>query len=195
MWAFSTDAAPAGMTVPWMIGFPVVLAAAGWFTAPIRVRSWTVPATGLIRHALATGVGAAWWVRRSLRSSEGRRMFAWAACYWLGDMASLWFALRAFGVAPRLPALVVAYATGYLVQALPIPLIATGGVDAATTFLLHAVGVPLDLALVGVVAHRVFAFWLPVIPGSVFALMLPRIGRSLAAASSTSAGAPAGACR
>jgi len=29
-------------------------------------------------------------------------------------------------------------------------------------------------------AHRVFAFWLPVIPGSIFALTLPRIGRQLA---------------
>jgi uncharacterized membrane protein YbhN (UPF0104 family) len=80
-------------------------------------------------------------------------------------------------------ALVVAYTSGYLVQSLPIPLIATGGVDAATTFLLHATGMPLEIALVGVLAHRVFAFWLPVIPGTMLALTLPRIGRSLAAAS------------
>ncbi len=59
-------------------------------------------------------------------------------------------------------------------QALPIPLIATAGVDAATTLLLHVVGVPLDIALVGVVAHRVFAFWLPIVPGSLYALGLAR---------------------
>jgi uncharacterized membrane protein YbhN (UPF0104 family) len=52
-----------------------------------------------------------------------------------------------------------------LAQALPIPFVATGGVDAATTFTLTAVGVPVEVALLGVVAHRVFAFWLPIGPG------------------------------
>jgi len=73
--------------------------------------------------------------------------------------------------------LIAAYTTGYLVQSLPIPLIATAGVDTATTLLLRAVGVPLDLALLGVVAHRVFAFWIPVIPGSVMAFTLRRLQR------------------
>jgi hypothetical protein len=182
-WALATDAAPAAMTVPWLIGFPALLGAAKWFTAPKRVERWTAPAVGAARRGLATGVDAAWWVRRSLGSSEGRPLFVWAALYWFGDITSLWFALQAFGAETRLTALVVAYTSGYLVQSLPIPLIATGGVDAAMTFLLHATGMPLELALVGVVAHRVFAFWLPVIPGTMLALTLPRIGRSLAAAS------------
>ncbi len=181
-WATLGDGTPLKMTIPWLLGLPVVLAAARWFTAPSRVDRWTAPGDGLARRALATGVGAAAWVRRMLIEPDGRRLYLWAACYWIGDIASLWAALRAFGAAPPLPMLVVAYTTGYLVQSLPIPLIATGGVDAATTFLLHAVGVPLEVALVGVVTHRLFAFWLPVIPGSIFALSLPSIGRSLSAA-------------
>jgi uncharacterized membrane protein YbhN (UPF0104 family) len=189
-WALATNAAPAAMTVPWLIGFPTLLAAANWFTAPKRVERWTSPAVGAGRRGLATGVDAAWWVRRSLGSSEGRPIFVWAALYWFGDITSLWFALQAFGAETRLTAIVVAYSSGYLVQSLPIPLIATGGVDAATTFLLHATGVPLEMALVGVIAHRVFAFWLPVIPGTMLALTMPRIGRSLAAAAA-SANAPA----
>ena len=64
--------------------------------------------------------------------------------------------------------------TGYLAQSVPIPLIATGGVDAATTFTLAAVGVPIEVALLGVVAHRVFAFWLPVVPGLWSATVLAR---------------------
>jgi hypothetical protein len=36
-WALATDAAPAAMTVPWLIGFPALLTAANWFTAPKRV--------------------------------------------------------------------------------------------------------------------------------------------------------------
>ena len=100
-------------------------------------------------------------------------MFAWAGLYWAGDVLSLTAAVRAFGATPAISAVVVAYATGYLVQALPVPLIATAGVDAATVATLHVVGVPLDSALLAVVAHRVFAFWLPVIPGAAPALTLP----------------------
>jgi uncharacterized membrane protein YbhN (UPF0104 family) len=117
-------------------------------------------------------------------------LFKWCALYWIGDIASLWAALHAFGARPPLAALVLAYATGYLVQSIPLPLIATSGVDAATVFLLNVIGVPLDIALVSVVAHRVFAFWLPVIPGSVFALLLPRSGRELAALSHIEAEMP-----
>jgi uncharacterized membrane protein YbhN (UPF0104 family) len=174
-----TDEAPLGMTVPWLAGIPIVLLAARWFTEPRRVRRLDDPSDGVLRRALATGIGAAAWVRAMLHSDRGQPLFAWASLYWLGDMLSLWAALRAFGAAPSLPALALAYATGYLAQSLPIPFIATGGVDAATTFALHTLGVPLDAALAGVVAHRLFAFWLPVIPGSIFALTLPGLGTRL----------------
>ena len=110
---------------------------------------------------MATGVGAAASVRRRLSDTSTRPLFGWAASYWIGDIASLWAALKAFGASPGLIALTAAYTTGYLVQSLPIPLITTAGVDTATALLLHVVGVPLDLALLGIVAHRVFAFWLP----------------------------------
>jgi uncharacterized membrane protein YbhN (UPF0104 family) len=100
-------------------------------------------------------------------------MFAWAACYWAGDVISLGAALEAFGARPALVALVAAYTTGYLVQSIPLPFVAGAGVDAATTLLLHAVGVPLEVALLAVVAHRVFAFWIPILPGCIFAFALP----------------------
>lgn len=167
---------PLGVTIPWIAGLPVVLLAARWFTAPTHLARWTAPRPGAARRALATGVGAAAWVRRRVVDRRSRPLFGWAACYWIGDIASLWAGLRAFGAEPGLVPLTAAYTTGYLVQSLPIPLIATAGVDTATTLLLRAVGVPLDLALLGVVAHRVFAFWIPVIPGSVMAFTLPRLG-------------------
>jgi uncharacterized membrane protein YbhN (UPF0104 family) len=177
--------APPGMTVPWLIGFPIVLLAARWFTDPARVARQSTTNGGWLRRGLATGISAAAWVRRSLAETSRRRLFRWAALYWIGDIASLWAALHAFGAKPPFAALVLAYSTGYLVQSIPLPLIATGGVDAATTFLLNVIGVPLNIALVSVVAHRVFAFWLPVIPGSIFAVLLPRAGRSLTALSQT----------
>jgi uncharacterized membrane protein YbhN (UPF0104 family) len=184
--ALLTRSAPLGMTVPWLVGIPVLVLAALWFTAPGRVERWSTPTGGWIRQALSTGVAAAWWVRRAAASPEGRTVSGWAVCYWLGDVTSLWGALRAFGGDPGLIPLVLVYATGYLAQSVPIPFIATGGMDAATTFALTAVGVPLEVALLAVVAHRVFAFWIPVIPGLVLAALLPSTGHALEAAASAS---------
>jgi len=166
--------APLSMTLPWLFGVPVVFALARWFTAASRRDRFVARDDGAFRRALGTGIAAAAWARDCVSHREGRKLLAWAACYWLGDLVSLWAALHAFGAGPALTALVAAYTAGYLVQSLPIPLIATAGVDAATTLLLHVVGVPLDVALVGVVAHRIFAFWLPIIPGSVFAIGMAR---------------------
>lgn len=163
--------APAGMTIPWIVAVPVLVVTAGWFTAPWRVARWTDPEPGRFRDLLGIGVGAAAWTRR--RFGDDPLLFAWVGLYWAGDLVSLTGALRAFDAHIGLAPLIVAYTTGYLAQAVPIPLIATAGVDAATTATLHAVGVPLEAALLAVVAHRVFAFWLPVVPGSVFALTLP----------------------
>jgi uncharacterized membrane protein YbhN (UPF0104 family) len=185
--ALLTSSAPLGMTIPWLVSIPLLVLAALWFTEPGRVERWATATGGWVRQALSTGVAAAWWVRRAAASPEGRTISAWAVCYWLGDVASLWGALRAFGSDPGLVPLVLAYATGYLAQSVPIPFIATGGMDAATTFALTAVGVPLEVALLAVVAHRVFAFWIPVIPGLVLAALLPRTGHALEAAATAPA--------
>jgi putative heme transporter len=168
--ALATSAAPVAMTVPWLVGIPTLVLVARWFTAPSRIERWTNPDHDGARRLLGVGISAASWTRA--RTVDERPLFAWACLYWAGDVLSLSAALRAFDADPAIAAVVVAYATGYLVQALPIPLIATAGVDAATVATLHAVGVPLDAALLGVLAHRLFAFWLPVIPGAVFALTL-----------------------
>lgn len=172
--ALALAQAPLSMTLPWVIGVPVVLLLARLSTNENRRDRVGEAETAALRRALATGIAAAAWARDRLSDREGHRLLWWAACYWIGDLLSMWAALHAFGARPALMALLTAYTAGYIVQALPIPLIATAGVDAATTLLLHVVGVPLDIALLGVVAHRVFAFWLPIIPGSLYALGLAR---------------------
>jgi uncharacterized membrane protein YbhN (UPF0104 family) len=171
--------APLAMTLTWLIVIPLVLLAARWFTEAGRVERWARPGGNVLRQGLAIGVGAAWWVRRALCAADGRTMLPWAVCYWVGDAASLWAGVHAFGGDPPFAALLLAYATGYVANSLPVPFIATGAMDAATTFALTAVGVPLDAALLGVVAHRVFAFWLPLVPGLVCAALLPRTGKLL----------------
>jgi hypothetical protein len=47
---------------------------------------------------------------------------------------------------------------------------------------LTTVGIPLRFALVAVLEHPVFAFWIPLIPGLVLAVLLPRTGHALEAA-------------
>ena len=168
-------AVPRAMAVSWLAGFAAVIALALWFTQPERAAALTSAEDApRLRRALDVGVSAAARVRGFTHTADGRRLLAWSLLYWAGDLMSLWAALRAFGVTVSATALVGAYVTGYLAQSVPIPLIATGGVDAATTFTLTAVGVPIEVALLGVVAHRVFAFWLPVIPGLWSATALVR---------------------
>ena len=168
-------AVPKAMTLSWLAGFAAVIAVARWFTQPHRAAAFgSAGGAGRLRRALAVGVTAAARVRACTRTADGRRLLNWSLLYWVGDLVSLWAALRAFGVTVPVAAIVVAYVLGYLAQSVPIPLIATGGVDAATTFTLRAVGVPIEVALLGVVAHRVFAFWLPVFPGLWSATVLVR---------------------
>lgn len=174
--ALVRSTAPRAMTLAWLLAVPVVVAVARWFTDPQRAGSWERDG-GRARALVGTGVAAAAWVRRALIDAGGRRMFIWAAAYWVGDLVSLWAALRAFDASPGVGSLALAYATGYLAQAIPLPLIATGGVDAATTLVLTTVGVPIEAALLGVVAHRVFAFWLPIGPGLWSAAGLARHNR------------------
>jgi putative heme transporter len=179
LWGLFDGGTPLAMKLSWLIAFPLILLLARWFTDPPRVARWVKNDGGWFRRALGTGVGAAAWVRGLLTDRRGQILLGWGALYWVGDIASLWAALHAFGEGPPIHRLTLVYSTGYLAQSLPIPFIATGGVDAATTFLLNVIGVPLDVALAAVVAHRLFAFWLPVVPGSVFAVTLPRLGAAL----------------
>jgi uncharacterized membrane protein YbhN (UPF0104 family) len=177
--ALVSVSAPLALTVPWLALVPVVVVLARWFTQPERLGRWGAEGHGAWRRSLSVGVSAAAWVRQRISRPGGRALFGWVACYWIGDIVSLGGALLAVGARPGLSVVTLAYATGYIAQALPIPFIATGGVDASTILLLHVLGVPLDLALGGVVAHRLFAFWLPVVPGVVFTLTLPRLGSAL----------------
>lgn len=174
LYAILTSVAPLGATIPWLAMIPILWAAAWWFTDAGRVAAWSTPEGGRIRRALSTGVAAAWWARRAAESRDGRPALGWAAFYWLGDVASLWGAVHAFGEGPSIAALALVYVIGYLAAAIPIPFIATGGMDAALTFALQMVGVPLEQALVAVVAHRVFAFWIPLVPGIVLGFLLRR---------------------
>ena len=127
---------------------------------------------------LGYAIAAAVWVRAVLPDPAGRRMVASSVLYWVGTVACLWASLRSVGVSLPLPELVLAFALGHTAMILPLPLGGVGGVDAAMTYALTVVGVPLALALVAVAVYRLFAFWMPTIPALAALVAAPAHGRS-----------------
>ena len=178
--------APLGLTLPWLALIPVCVLAARYVTASGRVERLGEAGGGLLRRGLAYSVGATAWVRDLLGRPSGERSLVGAAGYWAGDLVCLWAALHSVGESLPVSELVLAYATGYAAMILPLPFGGVGGVDAAMTFALTAVGVPLAPALVGVAVYRLFGFWVPTIPALGALVLLPRAGRGLQAAAATS---------
>ena len=86
------------------------------------------------------------------------------AIYWAAEIACLAFALRCFGVELTVPALVVAYATGYAASRRSLPLGGAGITEALLTVALITVHVHAPRALLSVVAYRVVNFLVPTLP-------------------------------
>lgn len=191
--------APLGLLVPWLVTVPICLALAlaisdgrigGRFArtpadhdhGQCGLRLFEHCVRYLVREGLSDAVRGLVYVRRlafaPLRYPGSA--LGWPL-YWAGDVLCLWGGLRAFGWHAGIAALVLAYSTGYLASALPLPAGGTGGIEAAMTYALHAVGVPLAPALLGVAAYRVFNFWLPILPATAVLPALRRIEAQLVA--------------
>ncbi|MDP9347418.1 MAG: flippase-like domain-containing protein, partial [Actinomycetota bacterium] len=87
-----------------------------------------------------------------------------AVAWWAGDVAVLLACLHAFGASPPVAIVVVSYFVGMLANLLPLPG-GVGGVDGGMVGALVLFGVDPATAVVGVLAYRGFAFWLPIAPG------------------------------
>ena len=173
--------APEAFALPWLVVVPAIAVAAVVVTEPARVERLTRPGGSLAWRALAYAIAAVAWVRSALADPAGRRMLGATVLYWIGNLACLWASLRSVGETVPFPELVLAFAAGHAAMILPLPLGGVGGVDAALTYALTTVGVPLALALVAVGVYRLFSFWLPTVPALAALLVLPRVGRRLAA--------------
>jgi uncharacterized membrane protein YbhN (UPF0104 family) len=109
--------------------------------------------------------------RRMVRAGDPG--LAGAIMWWAFDIAVLWACFKAFGSAPALAVVVVAYFVGTLANTLPLPG-GIGGVEGGMVGALAAFGVDPALALIAVLAYRGFAFWLPIVPGVIAYLTLRR---------------------
>lgn len=163
------------LALAWVIVVPACFLAARWVTSPRRVERLTRSSdVGRARRLVADTISSVVIVRQILRSPARHiEAVGGAAIYWFGDILTLWAGLRAFDVHLEPIALVLGYATGYAVTMLPLPAGGVGGVDAAMTYALTLVGVPLGPALLAVFAYRFFTFWLPFLPGLIAGATLP----------------------
>lgn len=93
--------------------------------------------------------------------------------WWAFNVAILYACFRVFGDAPPVAVLVQAYFVGLLANLLPLPG-GIGGVDGGMIGALVAFGVGVGLAVPAVLVYRLFAFWLPSIPGAIAYFQLRR---------------------
>jgi uncharacterized protein (TIRG00374 family) len=96
-----------------------------------------------------------------------------AVVWWGFNVAVLWATFRAFGEPPPLAVLIQGYFVGTLGNLLPLPG-GVGGVDVAMIGVFVAFGVNEPLAYVAVLTYRLFAFWLPTVPGAFAYFQLRR---------------------
>jgi uncharacterized membrane protein YbhN (UPF0104 family) len=174
--AGSGDHVQDSMTLPWLAVIPG-FGAALWVSSPKRRSRLADPKRGGrvgggIAHAVAGVVTLRALCRRPVQHLPG---LLGVVFYWFGDIACLWAALRTFSVHVSMPALIVAYATGYVASRRSLPAGGAGIVEVLMTFALVWVGLPLAPALAGVLVYRLFNFWLPIVP----ALALLPSGRQL----------------
>jgi uncharacterized protein (TIRG00374 family) len=141
------------------------------------VGRWTSGAGRLgrvARRLAAAPASAATGIRTALRLTRSRDPSLLGAVAWWGfDIATLWACFHAFGGSPPTAVIVMAYFVGMVGNTLPLPG-GIGGVDGGMIGAFSAFGVPVELSVVSVLAYRVFAFWLPTLPGAIAYLQLRR---------------------
>ncbi|HEY6759829.1 MAG TPA: lysylphosphatidylglycerol synthase transmembrane domain-containing protein [Baekduia sp.] len=94
--------------------------------------------------------------------------------YWGFNIAILWASFKAFGEAPPWAVIVMGYFVGMLFNLLPLPG-GVGGVDGGMIGAFVAFGgESKDTIVVAVLTYRLFAFYLPTIPGAVAYFQLRR---------------------
>jgi uncharacterized membrane protein YbhN (UPF0104 family) len=166
------ERAPLAITLAWATALPLCLAAAAWITSGSRGERLKRPPDNArpplwrkVGNAFADAIGAVVLLREVVRHPRRYALGLVAfPLYWLGDMLTLYAALRAFGVSIGPAALVLGYTTTYVLTALPLPAGGSGGIEAALAGTLHLVGAPFAPALLAAFVYRIFVFWLPLLP-------------------------------
>jgi uncharacterized protein (TIRG00374 family) len=102
------------------------------------------------------------------------RSVAWATANWLLDAAALWSCVRAFGHTLGLPGLLVPYGIANVLAVLPITPAGLGIVEGFLIPALVGFHTPRGVAILGVLAWRMFNFLLPIPTGGAAYVTLVR---------------------
>jgi len=103
---------------------------------------------------------------------NGDPALAGSVAYWGFNIAILWASFKAFGEAPPWAVIVMGFFVGMLANLLPLPG-GVGGVDGGMIGAFVAFGgESRDSIVVAVLTYRLFAFYLPTIPGALAYLQL-----------------------
>jgi uncharacterized membrane protein YbhN (UPF0104 family) len=135
------------VTVPWSIGVPV-----GVLVALVVLRWHRSRGAGRRHHGLLARALDALDVLGGQVEHPVKNAAAWLgmALHWAGEIASLWAALRLFGLHPMLSATILGYATGYVLSPRSMPLAGVGITEALLPLSLMWVGLPLAGAVLAV---------------------------------------------
>jgi len=176
--------APAGMTV-----VPAVIAGAvivifllitlvpgdleKRFSAGSQESFWgrTMRRVATVPSTLAVGVREAMSFIRE--PSRGGLAVGGAIGFWATQIAILVAAFKAFGVDPSLAVVVQGFFVGMFANLLPLPG-GVGGVDAGMIGAFVLFGLPDNAVFAAVLVYRLFAFWLPLVPGVIAFFQLQR---------------------
>jgi uncharacterized membrane protein YbhN (UPF0104 family) len=162
-----SDRASLLLTLPWALAVPPGFALAWWATQS-RVSGYFQRSRGRVRRWIGELLAGAQILRRLVsRPLEHPQALIGMAIYWGAEIACLGFALQCFGVELPVPALVIAYATGYAASRRSLPLGGAGITEVLLTLALIEVHVHPAHALLSVVAYRLVNFVAPVIPGLI----------------------------
>jgi uncharacterized membrane protein YbhN (UPF0104 family) len=164
---FGSQRASLLLTLPWAAAVPVGLLLGWWATHP-RIVAYFRGAPGPVRRSIGDLLAGVEILRGAvLHPVEHRGAIVGVALYWSAEIVCLGFALRCFGVEIAVPALILAYATGYAASRRSLPLGGAGLVEALLTVSLIAVHVHAAQALISVLAYRVVNLLLPMLAGLV----------------------------
>ena len=103
------------------------------------------------------------------------RVAGWATANWVLDVAALWVFLRAFGPAPDVDALVVAFGLVNVLAVIPLLPGGLGTIDIGLPLALTGFGVSRATAVLGVGTYRLAQFFFPIVLGGVMYTSL-RVG-------------------
>jgi len=138
--------------------------AADWFVRSVggRLHLWDPSTVALFVHDLVARFRVLATDRRLVVRAAG-----WAALQWLADATSLWVFLAAIGVRMDPDALLIAFGLANLSAAIPLTPGGLGVYEAVLTSSLVGFGVPRAEAIIGVLAYRLFEFWVPIPVGAI----------------------------